>query len=292
MLLGHRNHPAPPSTLCLLVAALLLWAACALPARATDTPVPAQLERLKQLNLQEYWASEKLDGVRAHWDGQALRTRNGHRIAAPAWFTAVLPADQPLEGELWMGRGSFERLSAALRRSTPDDAEWHRIRYMLFEIALPDADFSQRVHRLEALSSAIDAPWVAAIPQRRIGEHSALLAWFAEVVRAGGEGLMLQRGDAAWQAGRSPTILKLTPWLDGEARVLAHLPGKGRLHGLTGSLLVETTDGRVFRLGSGLSDALRRDPPPLGSLVTYRYRALTAKGLPRFARFVRVREWP
>jgi DNA ligase-1 len=46
----------------------------------------------------------------------------------------------------------------------------------------------------------------------------------------------------------------------------------------------------VFALGSGLSDALRREPPPIGVWVTYRYRDRTPSGLPRFASFLRVRE--
>jgi DNA ligase-1 len=59
---------------------------------------------------------------------------------------------------------------------------------------------------------------------------------------------------------------------------------------MTGALLVQMTSGQRFVLGSGLSDALRRDPPPVGAWVTYRYRERTPSGLPRFASFVRVRE--
>ncbi|MGJ4749160.1 hypothetical protein ACQV5M_22540, partial [Leptospira sp. SA-E8] len=76
---------------------------------------------------------------------------------------------------------------------------------------------------------------------------------------------------------------------DAEARVLAHLPGQGRHQGRLGALLVQASDGRRFQLGSGLSDALRAAPPPVGTWITYRYRGLTAKGLPRFASFLRVR---
>ena len=52
---------------------------------------------------------------------------------------------------------------------------------------------------------------------------------------------------------------------------------------------MQLPDGRRFRLGSGLTDAQRANPPPIGSLVTYRYNGLTSKGLPRFARFQRLR---
>lgn len=132
----------------------------------------------------------------------------------------------------------------------------------------------------------------AGCTQRRVADRAALQRWFNEVVSDGGEGLMLHRADALWTPGRSTSLLKFTPSLDDEARVIAHLPGKGRLQGMTVSLLVEAPDGRRFRLGSGLTDAQRRDPPPPGSLVTYRYRELTPNGLPRFPVFLRRRELP
>ena len=62
--------------------------------------------------------------------------------------------------------------------------------------------------------------------------------------------------------------------------------------GMLGALQMELADGRRFALGSGLTDALRRKPPPLGTLITYRYRELTQDGMPRFARYLRVRDTP
>jgi DNA ligase-1 len=100
---------------------------------------------------------------------------------------------------------------------------------------------------------------------------------------------MLHRADAIYLTGRSEVLLKAKLWHDAEAVVIAHQPGKGRYRGMLGALRVRTDDGREFSLGTGFSDAQRRSPPPLGATVTYRYRELTAKGLPRFARFWRVR---
>ena len=40
----------------------------------------------------------------------------------------------------------------------------------------------------------------------------------------------------------------------------------------------------------GFTDAQRAMPPPVGSWLTYRYNGLTSTGLPRFARFLRVRD--
>ncbi len=133
-------------------------------------------------------------------------------------------------------------------------------------------------------------PWLRAVEQFRLPDAGTLQKKLDEVVRAGGEGLMLHRADAACETGRSAALLKVTPWLDAEARVVAHLPGKGKYAGLLGALRVTTPDGKHFSIGSGFTDAQRRNPPPVGALVTYRYRELTKSGIPRFPRFLRIRE--
>lgn len=236
-----------------------------------------------------YWVSEKLDGVRAYWDGRQLYFRSGRVVAAPDWFTRDFPA-QALDGELWLGRGEFERLSGIVRKLEPVDAEWRQVRYMLFE--LPDAagDFTARKDQLQQLVGTAGVPWLQAVEQFRIADRQTLQARLDHVVAAGGEGLMLHRADAPYHAGRSDDLLKLKPFLDREARVVAYLPGKGRNAGRLGALLVEDEGGHRFRIGSGFSDAQRDQPPPLGSQITYRYRGLTAKGLPRFPVFLRLRE--
>lgn len=131
------------------------------------------------------------------------------------------------------------------------------------------------------------------LPATKHGEHvDPARARFDAVVRGGGEGLMLHRADAPWLFGRGDALVKLKPWQDAEARVVAHVGGRGKYEGMLGALLVETPEGRRFRLGTGFTDAQRRDPPAVGAAVTYRYRGYTSSGLPRFASFMRVRELP
>lgn len=275
---------------------VMLAALLAMPVSMAGQPSAGAMTILAERYTQDIdpkhsWVSEKLDGVRAVWDGSSLRFRSGRPIVAPDWFVAGLPA-APLDGELWMGRRTFDRLSGLVRREAPDDPEWHLVRYMVFELPGGEGDFSARLERMRTIVATSNKPWLAAIPQFRLADRQALSRKLDEVVVSGGEGLMLHRADAQWVSGRSSALLKLTPWHDAEARVVAHLPGKGRLRGLVGSLEVEAPDGRRFRIGSGLTDADRRNPPPVGAEVTYRYRELTPKGLPRFPRFVRVRDLP
>jgi len=241
------------------------------------------------MSLADYWVSEKYDGVRAYWDGRQLWTRGGERIVAPAWFTAPLPK-QPLDGELWAGRGRFSHAVSTARNQTPNDVAWHEMRFMVFDLPMQPGDFTARLAALRKLLPITDAPWVVPVPQERATTHEALQALLDKTVKMGGEGLMLHRGASLYKGERGNDLLKVKPYEDAEARVIEHLPGKGRHSSRLGALVVETPEGKRFRLGTGLTDAERENPPAVGTWVTYRYNGLTAKGLPRFARFMRVRE--
>ena len=239
--------------------------------------------------LDRYWVSEKLDGVRAYWDGERLRSRKGNPINAPPWFVAHFPR-VPLDGELWMGRGAFERLSGAVRRQRPDDAQWREIRFMVFDLPSSPATFDRRLQRLRGMFETVASPYVALVEQFRVAGRAELMERLERVVADGGEGLMLHRGSSLYAAGRSDDLLKLKTHEDAEAVVIGHLPGKGRLTGMLGALLVETPEGLRFRLGTGFSDEERRNPPPLGATVTYKHHGRTRNGVPRFASFLRIRD--
>lgn len=268
-----------------------ILAALASPSLAGEAPpmLLASVER-GQSEVSQYLVSEKLDGVRAFWDGQSLRTRQGNVINAPAWFTQGFPA-QSLDGELWVGRGQFERVSATVRRRVSDDAEWCEVRYQVFELPHAAGTFRERVQALQSLVVAAAVPWLQAVDQFEVSSRAALDRKLDEITRAGGEGLMLHRADAPYLTGRSDALLKMKRWNDAEATVVGHRPGKGKFAGMLGALQMRTPDGTEFLLGTGLDETLRRNPPPVGTLVSYRYRELTAQGRPRFASFYRIQEF-
>lgn len=241
-----------------------------------------------QVELDDYWVSEKLDGVRAYWDGKHLISRQGNILHAPAWFTAGFPP-HPLDGELWAGRGTFEQVSGTVRQLNPDDELWRDLRYMVFDLPIPDVTFESRLYTLRKLIADLSIPHLQIVEQYKISDHQALMNHLDEIVRAGGEGLMLHRGGAFYRAARSDDLLKVKTRDDAEGVVIAHLPGKGKYQGMMGSLLIEAPSGIRFKIGTGFSDAQRANPPPVGSLITYKYSGLTKNNIPRFASFLRVR---
>lgn len=261
---------------------------------AQDTNVSAPPLLLAQvasddINPALYLISEKFDGVRAYWDGKTLRFRSGNLVNAPTWFIAKLPL-QALDGELWLGRGRFEELSGIVRKEQPDDTQWRQIKYMIFELPNAPGSFAQRYGAIRDLVRQLNWPQLQAVEHIRIVDRAGLQRKLKQVVRDGGEGLMLHRADSLYVTGRSDALLKLKPLLDTEAKVIAHIAGKGKFAGMLGSLEVETPEGKRFRIGTGFTDAVRKNPPPISSTVTYQYRGLTKNGLPRFASFLRVRQ--
>ncbi len=241
------------------------------------------------IDISQYWASEKLDGVRAYWDGHQLQSRRGNNYPAPGWFTAGFP-DHPLDGELWIARSTFEQLVGIVRTKNPNKEQWSQIKYMVFDLPGSNAIFSKRINLLKELFSSLNSPYIHLVQQYRIKDHATLMEKLNQITAAGGEGLMLHHGDALYRVGSTDDLLKVKQHQDAEARVLEHIPGKGKFIGMLGALLVRTEDDKQFKIGTGFSNAERKNPPPIGSLVTYKYFGKTRNGIPRFASFLRVRK--
>jgi DNA ligase-1 len=267
-------------------AALAAWPL--LPAAAALPGIPLALDAPEDLQPAGHLVSEKYDGVRALWDGRQLRFRSGLPVPAPQGFLRRLPP-VPLDGELWLGRGQFEAVSGRVRRLAASDADWHGLRYMVFDLPWAEGGFASRHALLQALLRQHGEPALVAVEQATVPDRAALLRRLDAVVQGGGEGLVLRRADAPYAAGRSAAMLKLKPWQDAEAVVLAQLPGQGRHAGRMGALRVRADDGQVFHIGTGFSDAQRAAPPAPGQRITFAFRGRTESGLPRFASFLRER---
>jgi DNA ligase-1 len=260
-----------------------------LPAIATQPPALWLANPyLGNENLTDYWVSEKYDGIRGYWDGHQLFSRSGKSLNPPVWFTQAWPT-QAFEGELWAGRGQFEQAASVVQQKQASDEAWRAMRFMVFDIPTPRQTFTERMGLYQGLVKQVGKPWVQAVAQKHIESHAALKTLLHQTVQAGGEGLVLHRGSSLYQSGRNSDVLKAKLELDAEAKVVGHEPGQGKHAQRTGALWVETPQGLRFKLGTGLTDAQRENPPAVGQWVTYRYRGLTDKGVPRFASFERIR---
>ncbi|MBG9992059.1 MULTISPECIES: DNA ligase [Pseudoalteromonas] len=246
-------------------------------------------DETKHYDVSKYLVSEKYDGVRAVWTGTQFVTRKGNIINAPSWFTAPLP-NVWLDGELWTKREHFSALSGIVRTKTPNNHDWQTITYKVFDMPDKTLPFSIRYKNYNELITSLNSPHISVVVQYSFTNNEQLTEYFENITKQGGEGVMLHLASAKHSNGRSSALLKLKPYLDAEAIVIAHLPGKGKYQGMLGALRVKTAQGQVFSIGTGFNDAERATPPEIGSAVTYRYHGLTKNGLPRFASFLRVRD--
>ncbi len=240
------------------------------------------------VDVTDWWLSEKLDGVRAYWDGQQFLSRLGNVFVAPEWFTAGLP-NVALDGELWLERKQFQRTVSIVRRKDQSE-HWRQIRYVVFDApTLPDP-FEARIKQVGDLLQQHGPAYAVAHEHARCQGLSHLNEELQRVEALGGEGLMLRQPASLYVAGRSSTLLKVKTFHDAEARVIGHQPGAGRHKGRLGALLVQLPDGTEFSVGTGFSDAQRGDPPAVGSSITFRYQELSEGGVPRFPSYVGVRQ--
>jgi DNA ligase-1 len=233
-----------------------------------------------------WWLSEKLDGVRAWWDGQHFWSRQRHIYHAPAWFTLGLP-NTPLDGELWLARKAFQRTVSIVRRQ--DESElWRELRFVVFDAPACAGVFENRLAFLERRLAEHAPAFAGPLHHYRCRGVVHLREELARIESLGGEGLMLREPGSRYEAGRSPTLLKVKHFHDAEAVVIGHQAGAGRHKGRLGALRVVLQDGIEFAVGSGFTDAQRAAPPPIGATITFRYQELTDRGVPRFPTFVRL----
>ena len=254
--------------------------------------IPASAGAADLMLAQEYkdqeiagWAmSEKLDGVRAYWDGKHLMSRQGYAFAPPKGFTAQFPP-YPLDGELYSGRGQFEQISAAVRSAS---SNWRGIRLHVFDVPKAQGNLYQRLAvATQWLKTHPNAP-ITIIPQIKVRDRQHAMDFLKQIEAQGGEGVMLRQPESRYSGGRSSQLLKLKSQYDDECTVTRHYEGKGRNAGRLGAVGCKNQHGE-FRIGSGFKDKDRDNPPKIGTLITYRYRGFTQKGTPKFATFVRVR---
>lgn len=234
-------------------------------------------------NISGWVMSEKLDGIRAYWDGERLLSRGGNVIHAPAWFTKEYPPFA-IDGELWSKRGDFENISSIVRQKIPD-VRWREIKHYIFEVPNAKGTLFERL----ALVKPYENETIKVLEQKSIKSKEDLQEFLKSIEAKGGEGVVVRDPKAHYVPRRSEHALKVKSFLDDECEVVGYTEGRGKYKGLIGALKCRVENGIAFKIGSGLSDTERANPPEIGDIVTFKYQGLTKYKKPRFPVYLRLR---
>lgn len=278
----------------------------------TGSIIKIQPKNLKLLGINApptgWWVSEKLDGIRAIWDGEKFLSRNsqtglGSKVFSyvPQFIMDSMPGGVALDGEIWLGRNKFNEMSSIsnlipgskFTKQQIDD-KWKQIKYKVFDIPNSTLPYEARMEELDRIilnafnccrKSGITCP-LEKVEITKIESPEHLQEIYRTLTSSGAEGVMLRAPNSPYELKRSKYLLKFKIKDDAEGIVLERLPGTGRLEGLLGSLRVEVIkDGKktgiYTNIGTGFSDEERTNDPgspnfiTVGTIVSFSYMELT-----------------
>lgn len=251
---------------------------------ADESPTLMLAKSYSNQSVAGWLVSEKLDGVRGFWDGKRMYSKQGNEYPAPKAFINGFPSFA-LDGELYSGRGEFANISSTVRRGQ----DWSSIKFHVFDVPHAKGGLMARLNTLKTWLKSHPNPNIVVIKQTPIKNIEHAQRMLDDVIKRGGEGIMLHHPDTPYISKRSDTLLKLKKAQDAECVVTQYQAGKGKYKGKMGAIICQIPNGTLIKIGTGFTDAQRENPPPIGSTITYRYNGLTKHGKPRFARFWRLR---
>ena len=235
----------------------------------------------------EGWVmSEKLDGVRGYWDGKQLLTRQGQRLSPPAYFTKDFPPFA-IDGELFSERNHFEEISSITKSFKGDS--WEKLKLYVFDVPDAEGNLFERLAKLKTYLLEHPTTYIDIIEQIPVRDKAHLYEFLNQIESLKGEGVVVRDPNAPYERKRSNRILKLKTTQDEKCTVIAHHKGKGQFENVMSALTCKNHRGE-FKIGSGFNLSERENPPPIGSVITYKYRGLTSRGKPRFATYWRERK--
>ena len=228
-----------------------------------------------------WWMSEKLDGVRAIWNGSDFHSRSGKSFPVSDELKSQMPSSAVIDGEMFGGRGMFQKTVGRVR-----SGDWHGLHFMAFDLVSK----KRWEARQKALQSLKLPSWVKIVEQVKCRSSKHLETYEQTLIDLGAEGVMLRRPGSSYTQSRTKDLMKLKRIRTEEATVIGYQDGQGKHEGRLGALVADFA-GAVFRIGTGFSDAQREAPPAIGASVTFSFFELTDGGKPRFPTFIAARDY-
>jgi DNA ligase-1 len=240
------------------------------------------LDGYKSLSVAQPWEREdvsgwqiaqKYNGIRCYWNGFEMWSKKGRKYELPSFITDLLPKS-PLDGEICLSSGSYTKCVAILNKN-PSHPAWKNIKFVVNDAPELDIPFSQRLQALR--TKIVKSRWVRVNKYLNCRGNDNLYEELANVRRQGGDGIIMKHPNSLYHAGKSRTsFLEVNSNFQGVARVLQIMRKKDKIN----SVRVKTEQGQEFNIFRGLK-TLFKNPPKVGSNITYCYNSLLDNGKPR-----------
>ena len=268
-----------------------------------------------------FYVSEKFDGYRAAYDHSKKQffSRQNKPFNAPEWFLNAMPP-RLVDGELWIGRNMFQEMGT-VRKKVPVDEEWLNVTFQVYDMPEYPGPFSERLKELKRIVSLTKGKWnirrndypyqfntlecpVTVASQEVVKDEEHLDSIYKDIIKNGGEGIMLKDPNSPYEGKRSNYLLKYKPNFDAEAIIIDYKPGQGKYKGMLGGFIcqqlinhdtymsIDENKEHIFSI-SGMDDDIRgsyKETHPFGTIISYEHSGKTDKGKPRFGRYTRIRE--
>ena len=250
----------------------------------SSTPKLLLLNTYKDQDTTNWVMSEKLDGIRAYWNGKELLSRSGKKIHAPKWFTKDYPKFE-IDGELWTKRGDFENISSIVRDKIPSQ-KWSEVKHYIFEVPNTKGGLFQRLEKVKPYENE----YIKILPQVIIKNKEHQKNYFLDIIDNGGEGIVVRDPKSFYINKRTSKALKVKKFKDNECEIIGYTQGKGKYFDKVGAIICQLPNKITFKIGSGMNDKFRNNPPKIGSIITFKYQNMTKYNKPRFPIYLRIRE--
>jgi len=244
------------------------------PFKSKDEVMLAMDWDFETVNPRRWFWSEKMDGIRGYWDGSNMFSKEGNYINTPASIRSQLP-DFPLDGELWMGRNSFYECKRKMLTG-----DWSGVSYNIFDAPKFPGSFSERLQHLRSTIKQSEA--VKVVDMKQCSGIDQLWSLLREIVREGGEGIVLRKDGSPYIGGRSENLLRVKPLFMDVVQIIENeemVEENGAF--VFKPALVRNSWGAEFRLFQRISEKRFRHFHDSNRSLVIAFNSVTTQGNPR-----------
>lgn len=190
----------------------------------------------------------KLDGVRAIWKHKEKRfvsRRNKLLVVPQHIISSVSSAPFDLDGELLIKNLPLNKISGTVRLQDIFSERKNDLIYTVFD------SFEQTTYDYRYNFIALNYKNI--IDNYMVYDVSDIEKYHNINLGQGYEGSII-RNNTLYELKRSFNLLKLKPRQRIECKIIGMLEGTGKYEGMLGALIVQTSQGKIFNVGTGFTD--------------------------------------